>query len=185
MNYSIFQDNAWTYDGTNPATANEVVGGASYRDGHTTYNNRITVTGVPAANLNFVYGGKTNGAADSKENWVIVERTDKAGGLGAGSIANINGGFTAKADGAASVNHVIIKGGTVTNVVGGAVSGANASAQKNEVRIEGGTVTNVIGGGGTAHRHDHGRHGHGADRRRRFARLDEPVEDERHQPRRR
>lgn len=150
MNYSIFQDNAWTYDGTNPATANEVVGGASYRDGHTTYKNRITVTGVPAANLNFVYGGKTNGAADSKENWVIVKSTDKAGGQGAGSIANINGGFTAKADGAASVNHVIIKGGTVTNVVGGAVSGANASAQKNEVRIEGGTVTNVIGGGGTA-----------------------------------
>lgn len=150
MNYSIFRDNAWTYDGTNPATANEVVGGASYRDGHATYNNKITVTGVPAANLNFVYGGKTNGAADSKENWVIVESTDKAGGQGAGSIANINGGFTAKADGAASVNHVIIKGGTVTNVVGGAVSGANASAQKNEVRIEGGTVTNVIGGGGTA-----------------------------------
>ena len=150
MNYSIFRDNAWTYDGTNLATANEVVGGASYRDGHATYNNKITVTGVPAANLNFVYGGKTNGAADSKENWVIVESTDKAGGQGAGSIANINGGFTAKADGAASVNHVIIKGGTVTNVVGGAVSGANASAQKNEVRIEGGTVTNVIGGGGTA-----------------------------------
>lgn len=150
MNYSIFRDNAWTYDGTNPATANEVVGGASYRDGHATYNNKITVTGVPAANLNFVYGGKTNGAADSEENWVIVKGTDKAGGQGAGSIANINGGFTAKADGAASVNHVIIKGGTITNVVGGAVSGANASAQKNEVRIEGGTVTNVIGGGGTA-----------------------------------
>ena len=150
MNYSIFRDNAWTYDGTNPATANEVVGGASYRDGHATYKNKITVPGVPAANLNFVYGGKTNGAADSKENWVIVESTDKAGGQGAGSIANINGGFTAKADGAASANHVIIKGGTVTNVVGGAVSGANASAQKNEVRIEGGTVTNVIGGGGTA-----------------------------------
>ena len=150
MNYSIFQDNAWTYDGTNPATANEVMGGASYRDGHTTYNNKITVTGVPASNLNFVYGGKTNGAADSRENWVIVESTDKAGGQGAGSIANINGGFTAKADGAASANHVIIKGGTVTNVIGGAVSGANASAQKNEVRIEGGTVTSVTGGGGTA-----------------------------------
>ena len=150
MNYSIFRDNAWTYDGTNPATANEVMGGASYRDGHTTYNNKITVKGVPAANLNFVYGGKTNGAADSKENWVIVESTDKAGGQGAGSIANINGGFTAKADGAASANHVIIKGGTVTNVIGGAVSGANASAQKNEVRIEGGTVTSVTGGGGTA-----------------------------------
>ena len=150
MNYSIFRDNAWTYDGTNPATANEVMGGASYRDGHATYNNKITVKGVPAANLNFVYGGKTNGAADSKENWVIVESTDKAGGQGAGSIANINGGFTAKADGAASANHVIIKGGTVTNVIGGAVSGANASAQKNEVRIEGGTVTSVTGGGGTA-----------------------------------
>ena len=144
MNYSLFKDNAWTYDGTNPATANEVAGGISYKDGHTTYNNKITVTGVPSTNLNFVYGGKTNGAADSKENQVTIEST------GTGSIANINGGFTNKADGVASKNRVLIKGGTVTNAIGGAVSGASGSATDNEVTVEGGTVANVIGGAGSA-----------------------------------
>ncbi|EJU28167.1 outer membrane autotransporter barrel domain protein [Selenomonas sp. CM52] len=144
MNYNIFRNNAWTYDGTNPATANEVAGGISYKDGHTTYNNKITVTGVPSTNLNFVYGGKTNGAADSKENQVTIEST------GTGSIANINGGFTGKADGVASKNRVLIKGGTVTNAIGGAVSGASGSATDNEVTVEGGTVANVIGGGGSA-----------------------------------
>ena len=144
MNYNIFRNNVWTYDGTNPATANEVAGGISYKDGHTTYNNKITVTGVPSTNLNFVYGGKTNGAADSKENQVTIEST------GTGSIANINGGFTNKADGVASKNRVLIKGGTVTNAIGGAVSGASGSATDNEVTVEGGTVANVIGGAGSA-----------------------------------
>ena len=144
MNYSLFKDNAWTYDATNPSTATEVAGGISYEDGHTTENNQITVTGVPSTNLNFVYGGKTNGAADSKENRVIVENT------GTGSITNINGGFTGKTDGVAEGNRVTIKGGTVKNVMGGAVSGANASATKNKVFVEGGTVTQgVIGGGGS------------------------------------
>ena len=143
MNYNIFRNNEWTYDGTNPATATEVAGGISYRDGNTTYNNKITVTGVPSTNLNFVYGGKTNGAADSKENQVTIEST------GAGSIANINGGYTGKTDGVASKNRVFIKGGTVTNAMGGAVSGANGSATGNEVTVEGGEVANVIGGGGT------------------------------------
>ena len=139
-----WRNSEWTYDGTNPSTVNEVAGGISYDDNHTTYNNQITVTGVPSTNLNFVYGGKTNGAADSKENRVIVEST------GTGSITNINGGFTGKTDGVAEGNRVTIKGGTVTNVMGGAVSGANASATKNKVFVEGGTVTQgVIGGGGS------------------------------------
>ena len=140
-----WRNSEWTYDGTNPSTVNEVAGGISYDDNHTTYNNQITVTGVPSTNLNFVYGGKTNGAADSRENRVIVENT------GTGSITNINGGFTGKTDGVAEGNRVTIKGGTVTNVMGGAVSGANASATKNKVFVEGGTVTQgVIGGGGTS-----------------------------------
>ena len=143
LNYNRFRNNEWTYNGTNLATANEVYGGVSYKDGHTTFKNVITVTGVPAGNLNFVYGGKTNGAADSKENRVIVEST------GTGSIANINGGFTGKIDGVAEKNSVLIKGGTVTNVYGGAVSGANGSATGNTVTVENGTVTNIIGGGGT------------------------------------
>ena len=136
-----WRNSEWTYDGTNPSTVNEVAGGISYDDNHTTYNNQITVTGVPSTNLNFVYGGKTNGAADSKENRVIVENT------GTGSIENINGGFTGKADGVAEGNRVTIKGGTVKNVMGGAVSGANASATKNKVFVEGGTVSGQIVGG--------------------------------------
>ena len=139
-----WRNSEWTYDGTNPSTVNEVAGGISYDDNHTTYNNQITVTGVPSTNLNFVYGGKSNGAADSKENRVIVEST------GTGSITNINDGFTGKTDGVAEGNTVTIKGGTVTNVMGGAVSGANASATKNKVFVESGTVTQgVIGGGGS------------------------------------
>ena len=139
-----WRNSEWTYDGTNPSAVNEVAGGISYDDNHTTYNNQITVTGVPSTNLNFVYGGKSNGAADSKENRVIVEST------GTGSITNINGGFTGKTDGVAEGNTVTIKGGTVTNVMGGAVSGANASATKNKVFVESGTVTQgVIGGGGS------------------------------------
>ena len=137
-----WRNSEWTYDGTNPSTVDEVAGGISYDDNHTTYDNQITVTAVPSTNLNFVYGGKTNGAADSRENRVIVENT------GNGSITNINGGFTGKADGVAEGNRVTIKGGTVTNVMGGAVSGANASATKNGVFVEGGTLTNVSGGAG-------------------------------------
>lgn len=136
-----WRNSEWTYDGTNPSTVNEVAGGISYDDNHTTYNNQITVTGVPSTNLNFVYGGKTNGAADSKENRVIVENT------GTGSIANVIGGFTGKTDGVAESNRVTIKGGTVTNVMGGMVSGANGSATKNEVVVEGGTVSGQIVGG--------------------------------------
>ena len=136
-----WRNSEWTYDGTNPSAVNEVAGGISYDDNHTTYNNQITVTGVPSTNLNFVYGGKTNGAADSKENRVIVENT------GTGSIANVIGGFTGKADGVAESNRVTIKGGTVTNVMGGMVSGANGSATKNEVVVEGGTVSGQIVGG--------------------------------------
>ena len=148
MNYNIFRNNEWTYDGTNPTTANEVAGGISYRDGNTTENNQITVKGAPADvpthKLTFVYGGKTNGAADSKKNRVIVEST------GNGSIDNINGGYTGATNGMASENRVLIKDGTVKNAMGGAVSGASGSATGNEVVVEGGTVTQgVIGGGGS------------------------------------
>ena len=137
-----FRKSSWTYDGTNPVTNGEVAGGVSRRDGHTAEGNTLTITSVAPTGLNAAYGGEAKSASDARNNHVIVE------GTGNGTIANVFGGATGKADGTAEKNHVLIKGGTVTNAMGGSVSGANASATGNEVTVEGGTVANVIGAGG-------------------------------------
>ena len=137
-----FRKSSWTYDGTNPVTNDEVAGGVSRRDGHTAEGNTLTITSVAPTGLNAAYGGEAKSASDVRNNHVIVE------GTGSGTIANVFGGATGKADGAAEDNHVRITGGTVTNAMGGSVSGANASATGNDVTIAGGTVANVIGAGG-------------------------------------
>ena len=137
-----FRKSSWTYDGTNPVTNDEVAGGVSRRDGHTAEGNTLTITSVAPTGLNAAYGGEAKSASDVRNNHVIVE------GTGSGTIANVFGGATGKADGAAENNHVRITGGTVTNAMGGSVSGANASATGNDVTIAGGTVANVIGAGG-------------------------------------
>ncbi|MEX5285401.1 autotransporter outer membrane beta-barrel domain-containing protein [Selenomonas sputigena] len=140
LNYNRFRNNEWTYNGTNPATANEVYGGISYKDGNTTEKNKITVTGTPAAGLNFVYGGKTNGAADSKENTVTIE---------SGTVTNVYGGFVSVGSGSATGNKVTVAGGTVTNVFGGGGldNTVTGSMSNNRVTITGGTVTGQIVGG--------------------------------------
>ena len=137
-----FRKSSWTYDGTNPVTNDEVAGGVSRRDGHMAEGNTLTITSVAPAGLSAAYGGEAKSASDVRNNHVIVE------GTGSGTIANVFGGATGKADGAAENNHVRITGGTVTNAMGGSVSGANASATGNNVTIAGGTVANVIGAGG-------------------------------------
>ena len=137
-----FRKSSWTYDGTNPVTNDEVAGGVSRRDGHTAEGNTLTITSVAPTGLNAAYGGEAKSASDVRNNHVIVE------GTGSGTIENVFGGATGKADGAAEDNHVRITGGTVTNAMGGSVSGANASATGNDVTIAGGTVANVIGAGG-------------------------------------
>ena len=137
-----FRKSSWTYDGTNPVTNDEVAGGVSRRDGHTAEGNTLTITSVAPTGLNAAYGGEAKSASDVRNNHVIVE------GTGSGTIANVFGGATGKADGAAENNHVRITSGMVTNAMGGSVSGANASATGNDVTIAGGTVANVIGAGG-------------------------------------
>ena len=137
-----FRKSSWTYDGTNPVTNDEVAGGVSRRDGHTAEGNTLTITSVAPAGLNAAYGGEAKSASDVRNNHVIVE------GTGSGTIANVFGGATGKADGAAEDNHVRITSGMVTNAMGASVSGANASATGNDVTIAGGTVANVIGAGG-------------------------------------
>ena len=137
-----FRKSSWTYDGTNPVTNDEVAGGVSRGDGHTAEENTLTITSVASAGLSAAYGGEAKSASDVRNNHVIVE------GTGSGTIANVFGGATGKADGAAENNHVRITSGMVTNAMGGSVSGANASATGNDVTIAGGTVANVIGAGG-------------------------------------
>ena len=137
-----FRKSSWTYDGTNPVTNDEVAGGVSRRDGHTAEGNTLTITSVAQTGLNAAYGGEAKSASDVRNNHVIIE------GTGSGTIANVFGGATGKADGAAENNHVRITSGMVTNAMGGSVSGANASATGNDVTIAGGTVANVIGAGG-------------------------------------
>ena len=164
LTYAKFKDNTWTYDGadTSPTSeSNEVFGGLSYLADDTTEKNELTVTGVPAAGLTAVYGGKTNGDANSKNNFVLVQGTDQYGSNSVvqSTIPNVYGGYTAanyrtetidntivdKA-GVAEGNTATISGGNVTSVYGGVAKGDKGKARSNKAIVSGGTVTNVYGG---------------------------------------
>ena len=169
LTYAKFKDNTWTYDGAAPASANnEVFGGISYLKNDTTEKNELTVTGVPDAGLTAVYGGKTNGDANSKGNFVLVQGTDRYGSnpVAHSTIPNVYGGYTAanyrtetidnkivdKA-GVAEENNVILAKGNVGSLYGGKVEGERGIAKNNIVVLtqeaEGiaGTVTqNTYGG---------------------------------------
>ena len=162
LTYAKFRNNTWTYDGAAPASANnEVFGGISYLKNDTTEKNELTVTGVPDAGLTAVYGGKTNGDANSKNNSVLVQGTDQYGSNSAvhSTIPNVYGGYTT-ADyrtetidnkivdkaGVAEGNTATISGGKVTSVYGGVAKGDKGKARSNKAIVSGGTVTNVYGG---------------------------------------
>ena len=169
LTYAKFRNNTWTYDGATPASANnEVFGGISYLKNDTTEKNELTVTGVPDAGLTAVYGGKTNGDANSKNNFVLVQGTDQYGSnpVVHSTIPNVYGGYTAanyrtetvdnkvvdKA-GVAEGNNVILAKGNVGSLYGGKVEGEHGIAKNNIVVLtqeaEGiaGTVTqNTYGG---------------------------------------
>ena len=162
LTYAKFRNNTWTYDGAAPASANnEVFGGISYLKNDTTEKNKLTVTGVPDAGLTAVYGGKTNGDANSKNNSVLVQGTDQYGSNPAvhSTIPNVYGGYTT-ADyrtetidnkivdkaGVAEGNTATISGGKVTSVYGGVAKGDKGKARSNKAIVSGGTVTNVYGG---------------------------------------
>ena len=148
MNYSIFKDNAWTYDGTNPADAEEIFGGSSYA-GHTTENNTLTVTNTSAAKqVTHAYGGKTAGiTGDVKNNKVIVEATNTQRGINyvdGGAILHMSNA------GAVTGNKVTLKSGTFSTVTGGSTTGTGAvgsAADGNTLTLENGTVHKKLYGG--------------------------------------
>lgn len=164
LTYAKFKDNTWTYDGADSSPTselNEVFGGISYLKNDTTEKNKLTVTGAPDAGLTAVYGGKTNGDANSKGNFVLVQGTDQYGSNPAvhSTIPNVYGGYTT-ADyrtetidnkivdkaGVAEGNTATISGGKVTSVYGGVAKGDKGKARSNKAIVSGGTVTNVYGG---------------------------------------
>ena len=164
LTYAKFKDNTWTYDGADSSPtseSNEVFGGISYLADDTTEKNELTVTGVPAAGLTAVYGGKTNGDANSKNNFVLVQGTDQYGSnpVVHRTIPNVYGGYTAanyrtetvdnkvvdKA-GVAEGNTATISGGNVTSVYGGVAKGDKGKVRSNKAIVGGGTVANVYGG---------------------------------------
>ena len=147
MNYSIFKDNAWTYDGTNPADAEEIFGGSSYA-GHTTENNTLTVTNTSATKqVKNAYGGKTAGiTGDAKNNKVIVEATTQRG------INYVDGGAILHMSNAGAVtgNKVTLKSGTFSTVTGGRTTGTGAvgsATDGNTLTLENGTVRKKLYGG--------------------------------------
>ena len=164
LTYAKFKDNTWTYDGADSSPtseSNEVFGGISYLKNDTTEKNKLTVTGVPDAGLTAVYGGKTNGDANSKNNSVLVQGTDQYGSNSAvhSTIPNVYGGYTT-ADyrtetidnkivdkaGVAEENTATISGGNVTSVYGGVAKGDKGKARSNKAIVSGGTVTGTIAG---------------------------------------
>lgn len=164
LTYAKFKDNTWTYGGAESSPTselNEVFGGLSYLADDTTEKNELTVTGVPAAGLTAVYGGKTNGNANSKNNFVLVQGTDQYGSNSVvhSTIPYVYGGYTAanyrtetidnkvvdKA-GVAEGNTATISGGNVTSVYGGVAKGDKGKVRSNKAIVSGGTVTNVYGG---------------------------------------
>ena len=160
-----WRNSEWTYDGTNPSTVNEVAGGISYDDNHTTYNNQITVTGVPHGGLAAAYGGKTYGDADSKNNAVFVQGTAEhipSVPTAHDSIGKVYGGYTQAANRTAEGNNAILAKGNVGDLYGGMAEGERGTAKNNTVVLTqeaagvSGTVTQntyggaAIGAGGTA-----------------------------------
>ena len=164
LTYAKFKDNKWTYGGADSSPtseSNEVFGGISYLADDTTEKNELTVTGVPTAGLTAVYGGQTNGDANSKNNFVLVQGTDQYGSnpVVHSTIPNVYGGYTAanyrtetiantivdKA-GVAEGNTATISGGNVTSVYGGVAKGDKGKVRSNKAIVGGGSVANVYGG---------------------------------------
>ena len=157
INYSVFKNNAFTYDNTNPENAAEIFAGMSYA-GHTTENNTLTVTNTSATkNVDAAYGGKTAGAmGNSMNNKVIVENTDATNTR---RIKSTYGGAITNSANAGTVtgNSVTVKNGKFGAIYGGSTAGtgavggtsedaAAAAKLRNTVTFENGSASKLYGG---------------------------------------
>ena len=130
VNYTLGSRTGGTIDGGYVDNAK----GGSASDNHVT----ISGTNLGSSTME-VYGGRSNGTGDAKDNTVDFGSTSRARYVFGGYLTN----ETAK--GEASGNTVAISGGSVNTVWGGVTDG-RGKLHHNTVTISGGTVANVYGG---------------------------------------
>ena len=130
VNYTLGSRTGGTIDGGYVDNAK----GGSASDNHVT----ISGTNLGSSTME-VYGGRSNGTGDAKDNTVDFGSTSRARYVFGGYLTN----ETTK--GEASGNTVAISGGSVNTVWGGVTDG-RGKLHHNTVTISGGTVANVYGG---------------------------------------
>ena len=146
---SRFKGGRVNYDGTTASYNGEIYGGIS-REGHTTTDNQLTVTGIHGANdPKFAFGGLNEGTTgDVTNSHATINLQDAAD-----EIAEVYGGMISNEDNAGEVsgNSVTMQKGTVQKVFGGYTAGtgtvknntANFSGSESADHIAGAYVQNV------------------------------------------
>ena len=138
-----FKGSRVTYDGTTASYGGEIYGGIS-REGHTTTDNQLTVTGVHGANdPKFAFGGINEGAAGDVTNSHATINLQNA----ADEIPEVYGGMISNANNAGEVsgNSVTMQKGTVQKVFGGYTVGTG-TVKNNTVNFSGSESADHIAG---------------------------------------
>lgn len=129
VNYTLGSRTGGTIDGGYVDNAK----GGSASDNHVT----ISGTNLGSSTME-VYGGRSRGIGDAKDNTVNFGGSSRAQYIFGGYLTNET------ANGESSGNNVAVSGGSVNTVWGGAVHG-RGKLHHNTVTISDGTVTNVYG----------------------------------------
>ncbi len=139
-----FKGSRVTYDGTMASYGGEIYGGIS-REGHTTTDNQLTVTGIHGTNdPKFAFGGINEGATgDVTNNHATINLPNAAD-----EIKEVYGGFITHEDNAGEVsgNSVTMQKGTVEKAFGGYTAGTG-TVKNNTVNFSGSESTDHVAGG--------------------------------------
>ena len=140
---SRFKGGRVNYDGTTASYNGEIYGGIS-REGHTTTDNQLTVTGIHGANdPKFAFGGLNEGAAGDVTNSHATINLQNA----ADEIPEVYGGMISNENNAGEVsgNSVAMQKGTVQKVFGGYTAGTG-TVKNNTVNFSGSESADHIAG---------------------------------------
>ena len=140
---SRFKGGRVNYDGTTASYNGEIYGGIS-REGHTTTDNQLTVTGIHGADdPKFAFGGLNEGTTGDVTNSHATINLQNV----ADEIAEVYGGMISNEDNAGEVsgNSVTMQKGTVQKVFGGYTAGTG-TVKNNTVNFSGSESADHIAG---------------------------------------
>lgn len=141
---SRFKGSRVNYDGTTASYNGEIYGGIS-REGHTTTDNQLTVTGIHGADdPKYAFGGLNEGATgDVTNNHATINLPNAAD-----EIKEVYGGFITHEDNAGEVsgNSVTMQKGIVEKAFGGYTAGTG-TVKNNTVNFSGSESTDHVAGG--------------------------------------